>query len=257
MNKWIINLLLSIGLAISRAGKITIFFINISSSLPRIIFTRTDLVIKQIYNAGTLSLVIIMVSAFFVGMVLGLQGYDSLAKFDAETSVGAISALGLFKELGPVVTALLFSGRAGTAIASEIGLMRTTDQLSAMEMMAVDPIDYVVVPRFIGGILSMPLLAAIFNVIGIAGTCVVAINLMGVDSGVFWSQLISNVDLTDITEGIFKSIVFGIAASLIAVYEGYTCSPSAEGIGLATTRTVVSSAVAVLILDYLITSAII
>ena len=257
MNNFLKDFICSIILAIKKVGASTIFLIKISSCLPRIIYTRPELVIKQIYNVGALSLVIIMVSAFFVGMVLGLQGYDSLARFDAETSVGAVSALGLFKELGPVVTALLFSGRAGTAIASEIGLMKTTDQLSAMEMMAVNPIEYVIAPRFIGGIISMPLLTAIFNSVGITGTCIVAVNLMGVDSGVFWSQLISNVDLADVTEGIIKSIIFGVAASLIAVFEGYNCSPSAEGVGLATTRTVVSSAVTVLILDYLITSAII
>ncbi|MGI9257295.1 MAG: lipid asymmetry maintenance ABC transporter permease subunit MlaE, partial [Gammaproteobacteria bacterium] len=243
--------------ALTTLGATTLFLLDLVSRIPRVLIRRFGLVVAQIYNAGTLSLTIIMVSGFFVGMVLGLQGFDSLSRFDAEESLGAVAALSLFKELGPVVTALLFAGRAGTAIASEIGLMRATDQLIAMEMMAVDPVNRVIVPRFLGGIIAMPLLVAIFNGIGITGTYLVGVSVMGVDSGVFWSQLHANVDLADVVEGIVKSLVFGVAASLLAVYEGYTCRPSAEGVGLATTRTVVSTAVSVLILDYLITSALI
>ncbi len=252
---WIRDLASTVRGALETFGAVMIFFADLVSRSPRTFVRRFPLVVAQVYNAGTLSLTIIMVSGFFVGMVLGLQGFDSLSRFGAEQSLGAVAALSLFKELGPVITALLFAGRAGTAIASEIGLMRTTDQLLAMEMMAVDPMDRVVVPRFLGGIIAMPLLVAIFNAIGITGTYLIGVGLMGVDSGVFWSQLYANVDLGDVNEGIVKSLAFGGAASLLAVYEGYTCIPSAAGVGRATTRTVVSTAVSVLVLDYLITSA--
>jgi len=254
---WLRDIAVTLRRALETFGAVTVFFGLLLAHLPRVLVTRTRLVVAQVYNAGTVSLMLIMVCGFFVGMVLGLQGYDSLSRFNAEDSLGTVAALSLFKELGPVVTALLFAGRAGTAIASEIGLMRATDQLSAMEMMAVDPIERVVLPRFLGGVISMPLLVAIFNAIGITGTYMVGVSLMGVDSGVFWSQLHANVDLSDVNEGIFKSLVFGVAASLLAVYEGYTCTPTAEGVGAATTRTVVATAVSVLVLDYLITSALI
>ncbi len=257
MIDWVRDLSFTLRAALTTLGATTLFFLDLVSRIPRVFVRRFGLVVAQIYNAGTLSLTIVMVSGFFVGMVLGLQGFDSLSRFDAEESLGAVAALSLFKELGPVITALLFAGRAGTAIASEIGLMRATDQLVAMEMMAVDPVNRVIVPRFLGGIIAMPLLVAIFDGIGITGTYLVGVSVMGVDSGVFWSQLHANVDLADVVEGIVKSFVFGGAASLLAVYEGYTCRPSAEGVGLATTRTVVSTAVSVLILDYLITSALI
>jgi len=254
---WIRDLSLTVRGALQTFGAVMIFLLDLFSRSPRTLVRRFPLVVAQVYNAGTMSLTIVMVSGFFVGMVLGLQGFDSLARFGAEDSLGAVAALSLFKELGPVITALLFAGRAGTAIASEIGLMRATDQLLAMEMMAVDPMDRVVTPRFLGGIIAMPLLVAIFNAIGITGTYLIGVSLMGVDSGVFWSQLHANVDLGDVIEGIVKSLIFGGAASLLAVYEGYTCIPSPEGVGRATTRTVVSSAVSVLVLDYLITSALI
>jgi len=257
MTEWVRDLSFTIRGALETFGAITLFFLDLVSRLPRVLVRRTGLVVAQVYNAGTLSLTIVMVSGFFVGMVLGLQGFDSLSRFAAEDSLGAVSALTLFKELGPVVTALLFAGRAGTAIASEIGLMRTTDQLLAMEMMAVDPMNRVVAPRFLGGLIAMPFLVAIFNAVGITGTYLIGVSLMGVDSGVFWSQLHANVDVSDVTEGIVKSMIFGAAASLLAVYEGYTCLASAEGVGRATTRTVVSTAVSVLVLDYLITSALI
>ncbi len=243
--------------SIEKLGAVTIFFGQILAALPRAALRRPGLVVAQIHNAGTVSLILIMISGFFVGMVLGLQGYDSLSRFSAEDSLGTLSALSLFKELGPVVTALLFAGRAGTAMTSEIGLMRATDQLSAMEMMAVDPIERVVLPRFLGGVISMPLLVAIFNAVGITGTYAIGVSVMGVDSGVFWSQLLTTVDFGDVAEGIFKSVVFGIAASLLAVFEGYTCTPTAEGVGAATTRTVVATAVSILVLDYLITAALI
>ena len=217
-------------------------------------FGRFGLIVQQVYNAGALSLVIIMLCGLFVGMVLGLQGFDLLQRFGSEESLGTAAALGLLKELGPVVTALLFSGRAGTALASELGLMRATDQLTAMEMMAVDPVRRVCVPRFLGGVIAMPLLAAIFSGIGIYGAQLVGVQLMGVDAGQFWSQMRASVQLEDVMEGVLKSGVFGVACSLIAVYEGFNASPTAEGVGRATTRTVVISAVVTLILDYMLTA---
>ena len=218
------------------------------------VFLRPNLISEQVYNTGTLSLIIIMLAGLFVGMVLGLEGFQLLQRFGSEEALGTAAAIGLLKELGPVITALLFAGRSGTALASEIGLMRATDQLSAMEMMAVDPIKRVVVPRFLGGVIAMPLLAAIFSLIGIYGAQLIGVQIMGVDSGSFWSQMRASVGLRDINEGIVKSCIFGVACSLIAVYEGYYSVPTAEGVGRATTRTVVTSAVVTLFLDYLITA---
>ena len=240
--------------AIEDLGSVTLFLLRLLSNTPRALL-RFELIGRQIFNSGALSLVIIMLSGLFVGMVLGLQGYQLLRNFGSEDSLGTAAAVGLLRELGPVITALLFAGRAGTALASEIGLMRATDQLSAMEMMAVDPIRYVVVPRFLGGVIAMPILAAIFSVIGLYGAQLVGVQLMGVDSGSFWSQMQAAVVLRDINQGLVKSVSFGIACSLIAVYQGYYAAPTAEGVGLATTRTVVTSAVVVLFLDYLLTSA--
>jgi phospholipid/cholesterol/gamma-HCH transport system permease protein len=234
-------------------GAVVRFLGGLIANTPRALL-RFDLIVEQIFNAGALSLVIIMLSGLFVGMVLGLQGFQLLQRFGSEEALGTAAAIGLVKELGPVVTALLFAGRAGTALASELGLMRATDQLSAMEMMAVDPIRRVVVPRFLGGVIAMPLLAAIFSLIGIFGAQLVGVQFMGVDSGSFWSQMRGSVELVDINEGIVKSCVFGVACSLIAVYEGYNATPTAEGVGRATTRTVVTSAVVTLFLDYLITA---
>jgi phospholipid/cholesterol/gamma-HCH transport system permease protein len=216
---------------------------------------RPRLIAEQIHNAGVLSLVIIMTSGFFVGMVIGLQGVDALSRLRQEDILGASVALVLLKELGPVVTALLFAGRAGTALASEIGLMRATDQLSAMEVMGIDPVRRVVAPRFLGGAISLPLLTGVFNAVGILGAWFIGVYILGVDNGAFWSQMQEYVDPEDIFEGIFKSAVFGVAASLIAVFEGYNAVPTAEGVGLATTRTVVTTSIAILMLDYLITAA--
>ena len=212
------------------------------------------LIVRQIYNAGARSLVIVMLCGLFVGMVLGLQGYDLLQRFGSESALGVAAALGLIRELGPVVTALLFAGRAGTSLTSEIGLMRATDQLAAMEMMAVDPVRHVVAPRFIGGVIAVPLLTAIFDVIGLFGAQLIGVGLLGVESGSFWSQMQSAVELRDINEGLMKSLCFGIACSLMAVFQGYHSEPTAAGVGLATTRTVVVSAVLTLILDYMLTA---
>jgi phospholipid/cholesterol/gamma-HCH transport system permease protein len=215
---------------------------------------RVRLLIEQVYNSGARSLVIVMTCGLFVGMVMGLQGYDLLARIGSEDSLGVGAALALLRELGPVVTALLFAGRAGTALASEIGLMRATDQLSAMEIMAVDPMRRVVLPRFLGGVVAMPLLTAVFITISIFGVQLIGVQFFGVDQGQFWSQMRGSVELDDIQEGLTKGLAFGIACSLIAVYEGYNSLPTAEGVGQATTRTVVISAVTTLVLDYILTA---
>src|SRR5688572_12339649 len=234
-------------------GRYALFAGRLAAETPRALL-RFRLVVEQVHNAGTLSLVIIMLSGLFVGMVLGLQGFDLLERFGSVESLGTAAALGLIKELGPVVTALLFAGRAGTALASELGLMRATDQISAIEMMAVDPVRRVVMPRFLGGVIAMPLLAAIFSMIGLYGAQLVGVQLMGVDQGQFWSQMRGAVEFGYVMEGVLKSAVFGVACSLVAVYEGYHSVPTAEGVGRATTRTVVISSVSVLLLDYMLTA---
>jgi phospholipid/cholesterol/gamma-HCH transport system permease protein len=238
---------------IRRMGAVFLFLFKIlAQCVPAL--ARPGLVIAQIYNAGARSLIIIMLSGLFVGMVLGLQGFELLQRFGSEEALGTAAALGLLKELGPVVTALLFAGRAGTALTSEIGLMRATDQLTAMEIMAVDPLRYVAAPRFLGGLIAMPLLAAVFSLIGLFGAQLIGVQLMGVDKGAFWSQMQGSVGMKDITEGIIKSVVFGATCSLIAVHEGYNAEPTAAGVGLATTRTVVASSVLTLLLDYVLTA---
>ena len=239
---------------VRRLGSVTIFLAQLLARSAAAL-ARPRLLIMQIYNTGARSLIIIMLSGLFVGMVLGLQGYDLLQRFGSEEALGTAAALGLLREMAPVITALLFAGRAGTALASEIGLMRATDQLTAMEIMAVDPMTYVAAPRFLGGVIAMPLLTAIFSMIGLFGAQLVGVQLMGVDRGVFWSQTQGSVDLHDVNEGLVKSIVFGIACSLIAVHEGYNAEPTAAGVGLATTRTVVASTVIILLLDYVLTAA--
>jgi phospholipid/cholesterol/gamma-HCH transport system permease protein len=240
--------------AVRALGEVTLFLFRILVQVgPSLL--RPKLIVLQVYNAGARSLIIIMLSGFFVGAVLGLQGFSLLQRFGSEAALGVAAALGLLKELGPVVTALLFAGRAGTALTSEIGLMRATDQLTAMQMMAVDPLRYVVAPRFLGGIIAMPLLVAIFNLVGLFGAQLVGVSQMGVDAGAFWSQMQGSVELDDVMEGIIKSIVFGIGCTLIAVHEGYTAEPTAAGVGLATTRTVVASSVLTLLLDYILTAA--
>ena len=240
--------------ALRKAGATALFFGRLlAACVPAL--ARPRLIIAQIYNAGARSLIIIMLSWLFTGMVLGLQGYDLLQRFGATSALGTAAALSLLKELGPVLTALLFAGRAGTALTSEIGLMRATDQLTAMEVMAVDPMRHVAAPRFLGGLIAMPLLTGIFIVIGLYGAQLVGVQMMGVDHGIFWSQMQSAIALKDVTEGIVKSVVFGAVLSLIAVSEGYHADPTAEGVGRATTRTVVASSVMTLLLDYVLTAA--
>jgi len=238
---------------LERLGAMTRFALQVLWQVPASLL-RPRLVVEQVYNTGALSLVIIMTCGLFVGMVLGLQGHDLLQRFGSEEALGVGAALSLLKELGPVVTALLFAGRAGTALASELGLMRATDQLSAMEIMAVDPMRRVVVPRFVGGAIAMPLLTAIFIAIALYGVQLVGVQLLGVDQGQFWSQMRGAVELADVREGLIKGIAFGVACSLIAVFEGYNAEPTAEGVGRATTRTVVISAVVTLVLDYILTA---
>jgi phospholipid/cholesterol/gamma-HCH transport system permease protein len=216
---------------------------------------RFSLIIRELYYTGVLSLIIISVSGLFVGMVLGLQLYETLQRFGSGTMIGGVVALSLVRELGPVVAALLFASRAGSAITAEIGLMRATEQLSAMEMMAVDPVARVVAPRFWSGVISMPLLAALFSAIGIFGGYLIAVVLIGVDEGTFWSQMQDSVDFRlDIVNGIIKSCVFGVIVSWIAVFEGFHAAPSAEGVSAATTRTVVTSALAILAADFVLTA---
>src|SRR5262245_12847636 len=218
-------------------------------------FRRFRLTVAQVYFAGVLSLVIILVSGLFVGMVLSLQGYDTLARYGSSEALGVLVALSLVRELGPVVAGLLFASRAGSAITAEIGLMKATEQLAAMEMMAVDPIARVVAPRFWGGVLSMPLLAALFSAMGVFGGYLVGVRLIGVDEGSFWSQMQAAVDFRqDILNGFIKSFVFGVAVTWIAVFEGYDAPPTAEGVSGATTRTVVTSSLAILALDFVLTA---
>jgi phospholipid/cholesterol/gamma-HCH transport system permease protein len=237
-----------------RLGRGHILFFNILAGV-HVLVPRFSLVINQVYSVGVLSLLIIVVSGLFVGMVLGLQGYNTLVDFGAEESLGVVVALSLVRELGPVVTALLFAGRAGSALTAEIGLMKATEQLSAMEMMAVDPVRRVLAPRFLAGFISMPLLAAIFSAVGVLGGFFVGVGLLGVDDGAYWSQMQAKVDMyDDINNGVIKSLVFGVVVTWIAVFEGYDAVPTSEGVSRATTRTVVHSALAVLGLDFILTA---
>ena len=216
---------------------------------------RIHLTIRELFFSGVLSLLIITVSGLFVGVVLGLQGYDILQRYGSADAVGVMVALSLLRELGPVIAGLLFASRAGSAITAEIGLMKTTEQLKAMDMMAVDPLARVVAPRFWGGVLSMPLLAALFSAMGIFGGWLITVAVIGVDDGAFWSQMQATVEFEyDVLNGVIKSFVFGVVVSLIAVFEGYDCKPTAEGVSRAITRTVVTSALVILALDFVLTS---
>ena len=239
--------------SIERMGFAARFSLAVLTHAPAAL-RRIQLTMREIYFSGVLSLVIILVSGLFVGMVLALQGYEVLTRYGANESLGILVALSLVRELGPVVAGLLFASRAGSAITAEIGLMKTTEQLSAMEMMAVDPLARVVAPRFFGGIISMPLLTALFSMMGVYGAYLVGVKLIGIDAGAFWGNMQSAVDFRrDILNGIIKSVVFGIAVSLIAVFEGYNARPTAEGVSTATTRTVVASSLSILALDFVLT----
>jgi phospholipid/cholesterol/gamma-HCH transport system permease protein len=240
--------------SVERLGRASLFLYEVLLSSWELL-RRFYLVVQQVYAVGVLTLLIILVSGLFVGMVLGLQGYNTLVKFGSANSLGLLVALSLVRELGPVVTALLFAGRAGSALTAEIGLMKATEQIAGMEMMAVNPIQRIVAPRFLGGVIAMPLLAALFSAIGVLGGHLVGVGLLGVDSGAFWSQMQAGVDFRDdIMNGVIKSVVFGVVCTWIAVFEGYDAVPTSEGVASATNRTVVYSSLAVLALDFILTA---
>ncbi len=238
----------------TKLGRGTRFLLQtISGSVS--VLPRPRLLLNQMYSVGVLSFLIITISGLFVGMVLGLQGYYILSDFGAEETLGVMVAASLVRELGPVVSALLFAGRAGSALTAEIGLMKATEQLSGMEMMAVDPIKRIISPRFLAGLLSMPLLAALFSTVGILGGQLVGSGLLGVDEGAYWSQMQAKLDFQDdIINGVIKSIVFGFVTTWIALFEGYDSISTSEGVSRATTRTVVNSAFSILGLDFILTA---
>lgn len=237
-----------------RLGRGHLFLFQTLASVPSLAF-RFPLIVQQLFYVGVLSVLIILISGLFVGMVLGLQGYNTLVDFGAEESLGVLVSLSLVRELGPVVSALLFAGRAGSALTAEIGLMKSTEQLSGMEMMAVDPMRRIIAPRFLAGLISLPLLAAIFSAVGVIGGFLVGHGLLGIDDGAFWSQMQAKTDwYEDILNGVIKSVVFGFVVTWIALFEGYDATPTSEGVGRATTRTVVHSAFAILGLDFVLTA---
>jgi phospholipid/cholesterol/gamma-HCH transport system permease protein len=239
---------------VKKLGRANLFLLHVLSGTLAILL-RFRLLVAQVYFVGVLSILLIAVSGLFVGMVLGLQGFNVLSDFGAEESLGVMVAASLVRELGPVVTALLFAGRAGSALTAEIGLMKATEQLSGMEMMAVDPVKRVITPRFLAGFLSMPLLASLFSMVGVMGGFFVGVGLLGVDEGAFWTQMRAHLDFEDdIINGVIKSLVFGVVVTWIAVFEGYDAIPTSEGVSRATTRSVVYSAFAVLGWDFVLTA---
>jgi phospholipid/cholesterol/gamma-HCH transport system permease protein len=243
----VVNAVWRIGFG-ARFFAMTLFYSGMS-------FRRFQLTVRELFFTGVMSLIIILVAGMFVGMVLGLQGFETLKRYGSESALGSLVALSLVRELGPVLAALLFASRAGSAMTAEIGLMKATEQISAMEMMAVNPIARVVAPRFWAGVISMPLLAALFSAMGVFGGYVVGVVVIGVDEGSFWSQMQGAVDFRhDILNGVIKSVVFGIAVTVISLFEGYDAPPTAEGVSGATTRTVVESSLAILILDFMLTA---
>ncbi|TCK17564.1 phospholipid/cholesterol/gamma-HCH transport system permease protein [Thiogranum longum] len=254
MFKWIQRLGADGSAFFEKLGRGNLFLVKTLTGVPEVL-ARPSLLIAQLSSVGVLSFALIAISGMFVGMVLALQGYNTLVDFGAEESLGVVVALSIVRELGPVVTALLFAGRAGSALTAEIGLMKATEQLSGMEMMAVDPLHRVIAPRFLAGVISMPLLAAVFSAVGIWGGYFVGVGLLGVDEGAYWSQMQDKVDFfDDILNGVIKSVVFGVVTTWIAVFEGYDAIPTSEGVSRATTRTVVHSAFAVLGLDFVLTA---
>lgn len=247
-----------VGFAVRRKlagiGQATRLFVQLLGLLPATL-ARPALVRDQVHFLGNYSLGIIAVSGLFVGFVMALQGYYTLQGFGSTEALGQLVALSLLRELGPVITALLFAGRAGTSLTAEIGLMRAGEQLSAMEMMAVDPVRRILAPRFWAGVLAMPVLAAVFSAVGVVGGWVVAVPLIGVDSGSFWSQMHGGVDVfRDVGNGILKSIIFGFTVTFVALLQGYTAKPTPEGVSRATTQTVVMASLAVLALDFVLTA---
>jgi phospholipid/cholesterol/gamma-HCH transport system permease protein len=238
----------------SKLGRASYFLLHTLTGMAGVI-KRPNLLLKQMYSVGVLSFLIISISGLFVGMVLGLQGFYILSDFGATESLGIMVAASLVRELGPVVSAILFAGRAGSALTAEIGLMKATEQLSGMEMMAVEPIKRIISPRFLAGIISTPLLASLFSSIGVLGGHMVGVTMLGVDDGAFWSQMQGTIDFQeDIVNGIIKSAVFGFVVSWISLFEGYDAIPTSEGVSRATTRTVVNSAFSILGLDFILTA---
>jgi len=241
-------------LVFQRLGRAHLFLFRVLAAVPSL-FAHFGLLVAEIYSVGVLSMLIIVVAGLSVGMVLGLQMYNTLVDFGAESTLGPVVALSLVRELGPVIAALLFAGRAGSALTAEIGLMKATEQLSGMEMMAVDPIKRIIAPRFVAGIISMPMLAAMFSAVGIWGGYFVGVGLLGVDDGAFWAQMQAKVDLfDDVLNGVIKSIIFGVAITWVAVFEGYDAVPTTEGVSRATTHTVVYASLIVLALDFILTA---
>lgn len=240
--------------SLQKLGRAMLFLLHALTGFKDIL-GRPRLLVAQLYSVGVLTILLVSVSGLFVGMVLSLQGFNVLSDFGAEESLGVMVAASLVRELGPVVTALLFSGRAGSALTAEIGLMKATEQLSGMEMMAVDPIKRIIAPRFFAGLLSMPLLSSIFTAVGVLGGYFVGVGLLGVDHGPFWSQMQNQIDFRDdVLNSLIKSLVFGMVVTWIAVFEGYDSLPTAEGVSRATTRSVVYSAFAVLGSDFVLTA---
>lgn len=253
-----LNLLRRIGqkgiTQVCAAGQLGLFMLSLLPALGYPLI-RFRLLLKQLYNTGTLSLPIIMTAGLFVGMVLGLQGYNVLVDYNSEEAVGTMTALSLLRELGPVVAALLFVGRAGSALTAEIGLMRSTEQLSGLEMMAVDPLKFIFAPRFLAVVIVLPMLTLIFIALGIIGGYLVAVGWLGVDEGAFWSQMISHVDWReDVVNGMIKSVVFAVLIAVLALFQGETALPTSEGVSYATTRTVVQGSLGVLALDFVMTA---
>ena len=239
---------------IRHVGRMAIFFFFFFRELPASL-SRFGLVVQQIHFIGNYSLLIIAVSGLFVGFVLALQGYYILVSYGSEQALGVMVALSLARELGPVVAALLFAGRAGTSLTAEIGLMRAGEQVAAMEMMGVDPVRRVLAPRFLGVVISLPLLACIFTAVGIFGAWIVGVVMIGVDGGAFWSQMQAGVDVfSDVGNSVIKAVVFAVAVGLISLYQGYNARPTPEGVSRATTRTVVISSLMVLGLDFIMTA---
>jgi phospholipid/cholesterol/gamma-HCH transport system permease protein len=254
MMKFFQNLGHSTRKSFTKLGRSIFFLLHTLSGIASVL-VRPRLLINQLYFVGVMSFLIITISGLFVGMVLGLQGYYILSGFGAETTLGMMVAASLIRELGPVVSALLFAGRAGSALTAEIGLMKATEQLSGMEMMAVDPVLRIISPRFLAGFLSVPLLAALFSAVGIIGGQLVGTGLLGVDDGAYWSQMQAKMDFqSDIVNGVIKSIIFGFVITWIALFEGYDTIPTSEGVSRATTRTVVNSAFSILGLDFILTA---
>jgi phospholipid/cholesterol/gamma-HCH transport system permease protein len=238
----------------TKLGRASFFLVHTLQGIADLL-ARPRLLLNQLYSVGVLSFLIIVISGLFVGMVLGLQGYYTLSDFGAEETLGVMVSASLVRELGPVVSALLFAGRAGSALTAEIGLMKATEQLSGMEMMAVDPVMRIITPRFLAGVLAMPLLAGQFSAIGVIGGELVGCGMLGVDQGSFWSQMQAKIDFQDdIINGIIKSLVFGFVVSWISLFEGYDAIPTSEGVSRATTRTVVNSAFSILGLDFILTA---